>query len=317
MQRAIDLYTLNAGSRLRQPDWRWALARRLVDAKPPSAPHRRIKHPDRDVVAAGDMMQLVEGDMPESARLEGLDRAGHHKSDAYVFHHRGIVAASVDPPNGSDDYPLTGPLTADAVARAQLEALVLADRPAESIAKIANLSPEAVTQYEKWWFDVRDRLKSPGWVATNVIGSLQQGTPALLLPALIRAYGYYTKSSRIVRAVSGLFDGPAARQAARDPTKFFSQDALAAGGLKAALAVRLLPLTRKTYARMIELHGEATSLSLKAGESVGSEDERRFRDAARQLFDNVEQGYRKAPVEEARGITPPRLMIPAAGGDAG
>src|SRR5438067_1928326 len=88
----------------------------------------------------------------------------------------------------------------------------------------------------RWHLAGRDRLDRPGWVAANVIGSLHHGSVAALLPALVRAYGYYTRSARIVRAAATGFDHAAARRAAREnPDRFFAADAVSAGGLKAAL----------------------------------------------------------------------------------
>lgn len=307
MIRPIDLLTYRPDSRLRPSSWRWDLARYFRDR---SYDDPNVDHPDLDVVAAYRLMFVVEGERTETDRLSKLLSLPTSQTDAYAFHTRAILARDTDiPGNDPDsDYPMCGPLTADAMAKAQLEAFVLAGKSAEHISKVTGLDPSAVTQYEKWWFDVRDRLANPGWVATSVIGSLQQGPPSMLLPSLIRAYGYYTKSSRIVRAVTGLFDAPSARAKAKDPAQYFAADAVFSGSLKAALAVRMMPLGRRTYARVMELHHAAMDVALKSGQDAGTEDANTFREASARLFKQLDRKYHEAPIETPESPPVPRLV---------
>jgi hypothetical protein len=214
-------------------------------------------------------------------------------AQAYSFWVAGAVACGVRSDGSSgqpDDDRMYGPLSENALAVAELEALVLARKKPEHISKHTGLSASAVRWYEALWFDVRDRLCRPGWVSAQVIGSLHQGSVATLLPALVRAYGYYSKSTRTVRqAVTG-FDPVAARQAARDnPDRFFAADAIAAGGLKAALAIRLMPLVdRKVYGRVIELHQEALRIQADTAEPTGGADQARWRESFAKLQSKID-----------------------------
>jgi len=295
----IDLFSLSPTSAMRPPAWRWELARLLTDRRVGRDP---VIHADPDVTAAAHMQDLTAVDATTAGQVEAYLSVPQHQADAYVFHSRTRLAGDCDPPKPADpalaeDYPMHGPLTAEAMARAHLEALVLARKSPEAIAKHVGLTPEAVTQYERWWFDVRDRLPRTGWVAHRVIGSLHQGPPHILLPALVRAYGYYTRSTRVVQTVVGAFDPVQARAAGRDPARFFASDAVAAGGLKAALAVRLMPLTRRTYARVMELHHQALEVATKAGQAGGTDEEQKYKTALGELFGKVDHRYRQAPVE--------------------
>lgn len=314
MSQVLDLFSLRPESALRPPDWRWDLARQLNDRR--ASKDDKAAHRDPSVTAAVKLQDIIDKGMTDAQRLAAYTSVDPDQADALVFHQRSAVAELAVPAEESKDYPMAGPLTADALARAQLEGLVLARKTPEFIAKRVGISSRAVEWYERWWFDVRDRLDRPGWVAAHVIGSLHQGSPALLLPALVRAYGYYTRSTRVVEAIAGAFDGPAARQAARDPAKFFAADAVSAGGLKAALAVRLMPLTRKTYARVMELHHAAMGVAIKTGQTDESEAEKKYAVAARQLLDRADRKYREAPDEDVH-VEPLLPRLAAHDGDAG
>lgn len=255
--------------------------------------------------AVADAINLQDGldEHQSEADLATVLDIGGDASDAYLFYTSGVSAELQG--NGSNQsntnpVPGTGPLSAQALARAELEALVLADRPADKIAKVVGLSPGAVTAYEQFFFDVRDRLDRPGWISANVIGSLFDTSPLVLLPNLIRAYGYYTRSVRVVRTLVGGFDQAIARRAGRDPGRFFGADALTAGGLKAALAIRMMDVTNpKVFGRVIELHHEAADLEVKrAGVTGGgSEAEDKFKAAFAIIRGKIDRGYQEEPID--------------------
>lgn len=316
MLKATERLVLRPDSHLRPPAWRWELARLLVGNLPtPDRYSTPVHHHDPEVESAARTLQLLEKPgIDEDERLDNFGAIHPHQADAYVFYDSAVFAAVTDPvlPAGSgESHPMVGPLTAEAISRAQLDALILAGKSPDRIANIMGLPEAVVTQYESWWFDVRDRLKHKGWVAAKVIGSLLQGPPALILPALIRAYGYHTKDSRIVNRVVSMFDSKTTRNMARDPVTFFSKDAVAAGGLKAALAVRLMPLGSKTYAQVMELHHDAMEIAAKSGQGAASESEEMYRGAAHSIFGRIEHGHRMAPVEVVPELQAPRLVIPA------
>lgn len=241
-------------------------------------------------------------------------------ADAYDFWEAANVAANTAIPSAPDGARTWGTLVGDAMVRVELEALVLANKSPTKIARHVGISEQAVIWYERWWFDVRDRLTNAGWISTQVIGSLHQGTIATLLPATIKAYGYYTRSARIVKAAAGMFDINAARRAGRDPGRFFATDAANAGAIKAALVARMLPIhDPRTYARVIELHHEARDVDAKTKQLGGSEDEALFRDATSRLFGRVERGYGAAPTDAPEVRQLPRLVTtePPLEADAG
>jgi hypothetical protein len=64
-----------------------------------------------------------------------------------------------------------------------------------------------------------------------------------------------------------------------------------ASGLKAALAARLLPLDRRTYARVVELHHEALDLEAKAQLTGSSAAESTYLDAVNRLSGALAHGY--------------------------
>jgi hypothetical protein len=194
---------------------------------------------------------------------------------------------------------------------AELEAYILAGKSHERIAARTGLSADAVAWYEALWFDVRDRLKYTSWVLANVIGSLHQGTIATLLPALIRSYGYHSRSTRVIAAVASGFDRRTAAIAASDPDKFFAADATFAGALKANLAIRLLPLQdRRTYARAIELHQEATRIAADTAAHAGGDAENKLRAAVQELGQRMKFQYAKAPPPEQAEARLLRLRPP-------
>lgn len=315
MISAFTVTTFRPTHPLRAPAWRWAAAKWVRDG----APANPRTAPD-DHVKAAAQFQRVMAEGNEAQRAREYERSPD-LTEAFHYHQWGTLASeeavAVDGGDARDPYSATcfGPLTAPAMALAELEALILAGKPAAKIAVHTGLSVGAVGWYERLWFDVRDRLNRAGWVAANVIGSLHQGTVGALLPALVRAYGYYTKKARIVRAVVAAFDAPAARAAAEDPARFFLADAASAGGMKAALAVRLLPLNKRTYARVVELHHQAIEVDAKAKLTDASTDEAKFRQAAELLAGRIDKRYGAAPVETADFTAPGPRLLPAAAPD--
>lgn len=294
---------LNArpGCAQRPPDWRWELARaRREYARDPRT--LGLLAVDEYVGLAEELQAAADLSSPDPDRLAFLLTAAE-AAEAYAFR-VGTLAAESAP---GEDGQFYGPLTAMAMSRAELEALVLAGKSPKTISKVCGLSEAAAGWYERFWFDVRDRLGRPGWVAANAIGDLHQpGTPAALLPALVRAYGYYTKSARVVRAVVSTFDAPAARRAAKDPGRFFAADAAQSGALKAALATRVWGIHPKSVARIVELHHEALDIEAKFSNLGGSDAEAKYRDAAARVLGTIELAYGAEPDDDAPSL--PRLV---------
>jgi hypothetical protein len=298
----FEKLNLRPGSPFRPVTWRWQLAQEIRSG--PAA--RRRACPDDQVRTAVEVQEgLEQYDVDEKLRL--LDRHDG-LGDAYAFWVSGSTTAA-------DKGPGSGPLSSAALAQAELEALVLAGKRPEKIAAHTGMSEAAVGWYEALWFDVRSRRRHPGWVAANVIGSLHHGTAATLIPALVRAMGYYTRSMRVVTAVTCSFDGRAARTSADDPARFFASDAIFAGRLKASLATRLYTLDQKTFGRIIELHHEAVDLETKTRQTTGSEGETKFLDAFKQLQKSLSTkgSYGWGDADQATPV--PRLAIGGAEDD--
>lgn len=308
MDEALDLLVLRASSGRRPPAWRWRLARLLRDA-PASA---KAITTDAAVSLAMELQTGIDEAADQLETLQILLRVGD-AAEAYEFWLSGKTAEALPPPpsggNEEEEKQSGGPISPAVLARAEIEGLILAGKRPELIAKQMGLSVAAVGWYEQWFFDVRDRLKSPGWISSAVIGNLHRGSPAALYPSLIRAYGYYTRSSKIVRAVTGTFYAAASRRNAKDLDTFFQADARQASGMKAALAARLLPLNSHTYARVIELHHEALDVEAKNNKQLGgTESEEQYKEAVGKLKGNVVWGYGQAPTNLSEERTRPRLV---------
>lgn len=309
MDLASELLLAQPDNPLRPPAWRWEAARELANR----ADAHAIYVDDVALRVALDLQKLMEKSKTERnvrAAIEPMRSA----ANAYAFWANSQAAVPLPPPvvPGQPASPAPpGPVPTASLYAAELEALVLAGKPTAKIARITNVPEPAVRWYEQLFFDVRDRLRRPAWVTAHAIGPLHQGTVNMALPALIRAYGYYTRSARIVRAVTSTFDATAARAAARDPLRFFTNDAAAAGGLRSALSIRLTPIGPKTYARIVELHHEGLEIELKAQSGSGGETEDQYRRTIEVFAKQVEWSYREAPVGLPESLPGPRLVAAA------
>jgi hypothetical protein len=298
----FEQLNLRPGSPFRPVTWRWQLAQQIRSGPPV----RKKTYPDDQVRAAAAVQEGLEHYSTEE-KIRTLDEYPA-LGDAYAFWVSGSASSASSGPGG-------GPLSSAALAQAELEGLLLAGKKSDKIGAHTGMSAESVDWYEALWFDVRTRRKHPGWIAANVIGSLHQGTPATLIPALIRAMGYYTRSSRVVKAVAGSFDGVAARQSADDPAKFFASDAIFSGRLKASLATRLYTLDQKTFGRIIELHHEAVDIETKTRSMSGSENEAKYNDAFDMLRKNLSTKTAYGWGDSGQIVPTPRLAIGGNEGD--
>lgn len=302
MSPEFELLNLRPGSPFRPVTWRWQLAQQIRSG----APSRKKPYPDDKVRAAAEVQAGLEHYSVEE-KVRTLDQYPA-LGDAYAFWVSGSAARAETGPGG-------GPLSSAAMAQAEMEGLILAGKKPEKIAAHVGMDPESVSWYESLWFDVRDRRKHPGWIATNVIGSLHYGTPTTLIPALVRAMGYYTRSSRVVKSVASAFDGVSARQAGNDPAQFFASDAVFSGRLKASLATRMYALDQKTYGRIIELHHEAVDLETKTKQLSGSETEAKYKDALNLFTKNLMTKGAYGWGDSGQTLPAPRLAIGSAEGD--
>lgn len=300
-----SLLALRPDHPFRPPDWRWELARLRREGAVPrylsAVADPAVNH--AETIQNGFDAAASVGDASAALNAVGPDAA----LAASFWLHTGAPEQPSDPPPPPPGPPAQGGPPARRAAqppahdlsleRPALEAYVLAGKPLEKIGPAFGLTPAAVRWYETFWFDVRTRRRQEMWVASNVIGPLHEGPPAVILPRLVRAYGYYTGSTRLVKALVSSFDRGSAASAARDPANFFGRDARAAINMKAALAARMMPLTDRTYARVLEVHQEVADLELKAREAVGTASENTYKEAAAALFGRVRAEYGKVPTD--------------------
>lgn len=302
MSPEFDALNLRPGSPFRPVTWRWQVAQEIRSGPP----NRRRAFPDAQTRTAAEVQDGLER-YTAADKLRALERVPD-LADAYAFWVSGTAASA----SGG---PTVGPLNPIALAQAELEAMVLAGKKPEKIAAHTGMSVGAVGWYEALWFDARSRRKHAGWIAANVIGSLHQGTVTALIPALIRAMGYYTRSMRIVKAVTSSFDARAARASGSDPSRFFAADAIFSGRLKASLATRLYQFDPRTFARIIELHHEAVDLETKTRQVGGSENETKYLDAINNLKRNLQTAGAYGWGDSGTGKPAPKLMIGGAEDD--
>lgn len=123
------------------PDWRWLRAQALADAgKMP-----RRDGDDRYVKKAYKfLMQMRRNDRKSEVRLQN-----HYPA---LFHAFRIYETTSTP------------------IRWLLEAGIVADEPAESLALYLNTDEAVITAFERTFFDVRDALANRGCIVANVIG---------------------------------------------------------------------------------------------------------------------------------------------------
>jgi hypothetical protein len=133
-----------------------------------------------------------------------------------------------------------------------VEARVLADEPAEDIARKCNLLPGGVEAYENLFFDVRDKLGAESWVLCQAIGlNAHAGLTELDLGVRWKLVGY----KRGPLALDALIGHTAGRPWPESPEALGEALAAAAESLlgwKKLLAAHLQPVTPAPQIRPIE-----------------------------------------------------------------
>ena len=155
------MYTLaKLQSCLRPPDWRWQYSQRLASR------HRLERNLlTRDpVLLAAVMYHRLLNDCHTGEQRRRLGDLFPEMERALAVHE-------------THDYPL----------RWEIEARVLARQDDHAVGLACGVDAAVVATYERLFFQVRDRLDSPGWIVHKAIGQLVPNN----VGAIWRHYGYF------------------------------------------------------------------------------------------------------------------------------
>lgn len=310
MPDELDILRNRAGHPQRAPDWRWWLAGHIRDN-----PHFTGQENDDPALERAGMFQGLYKDHQSTAELsEGL-RSGAEYAEAYQFWHIAQSAETEDQVRrGTDESKFEfKTVIHKRIELAELEGMILTGSSYEDIAGYAAITPAGIRAYEELFFDVRSRLRSSNWVTSVAIGSLHQGNPLTMIPALIRAYGYQSRSLDVTRQVADTFASHLVHIAAdADANRFFDEDRRSTNSMRAALASRMRPYNRYTYEKIIEIQNDTLEVDAKLKLHQGAQAEQELRDAAKRIKDALDVGYRMEPTnfaEDRANGNGPRLLV--------
>lgn len=283
MKELADMDVPYRDNPYRPPDWRWKVASEYRQAPGRRNVRRSV---DAVVLRAAAVQEDMSRFGPGSTRSAYLTAYGPVGS-AVRLYSAGVAAA--DP---------TATNRAPAMLTAELEGYVLAGLDDRGVAdRLGGLVPPPVVKaYHDLFFDVRDRLEASAWVAASVIGSLQEGTPDVLLRALVRAYGYYFKSADVVGSMARAIDVAATRRPPRELYDAVLEDAKLALAVKASLTARAVRPGERTFRSVLEMQLRQVEINNQAGDVSG--DKRQIQEAMTHLLTaRAKWAYRSAPAE--------------------
>jgi len=213
----VPLRELRSSNPMRPPNWRWEVSRNRVETK------------------AGVPRELLDRPIVQASRLQkALWRCRNER-------HFAAIESCREP------YPQL--MTAldiwhsGGLLRDQIEARVLADEDPASISLKTGFEPEVIHQYELHFCDLRSRLDAPAVINNLAIGQWVQDEPdARGQTTLWKAIGYASRSGHVLdQLIYGrvLSNDPATT---KEVAEFFRRDAWATLSMRAAIAIRTLPL---------------------------------------------------------------------------
>jgi hypothetical protein len=160
--RLASINTLSCVTR--PPDWRWQRAGELLQQ---GRPLRRCK--DYNEVAQVHRFRV------------GMNNA--RTADAHL-----VLAERY--PDIYDAWSIYA--SEDRALRHEIEARILAREPFETIASKVAASSDVVTAYEKFFFNVTDRLDSPSYITHQVLDKALRSSPAERTPDFLwKIFGYW------------------------------------------------------------------------------------------------------------------------------
>lgn len=127
--------------------------------------------------------------------------------------------------------------------RAEIEARILADEDPAAIASKAGVETQVIELFEVYFCDLRSRLEIPGIITHIALEQqLQRDLDPKDYPKLWKHLGYASRSGHVVDQLIHGRVLSADPQAAKEVLTFFRQDAWDTLAMRAAIAMRTLPM---------------------------------------------------------------------------
>jgi len=150
--------------------------------------------------------------------------------------------------------------------RGELEARILAQESVDTIARKVALTCEAVTAYEKYFFNVTDRLDAPGYITHIIFGrSVQTGLAEREYDLLWKMYGYWC-GPFVLDAIMYHFNNPSRPESSENVGALLNSDINETLRLRTAMLMRQRPADWERqveignmYMRMLELERNANA----------------------------------------------------------
>ncbi len=243
---STDVLTVNHRSNeFRPSDWRWQVAK-VISTSPPYP-----EWADEFVYYAVTLLRQVSSTSKDNVVLKS-----GHLGQAFQLYASIRQAAGIN--------KIQGP----ALSAAELEGYILADISKEEISSQLGVSVKVIDWYEKLFFDVRDRLSNRAWITGTVIGGIYNHSVESLVPALAKAYGYYTKDPTLIRLLlRGVDADGTVTAASKGPLAALHYDTKVSLAIKADLATRLTEPSGKSFRSLVEMYNKQLEISQKVDAS--------------------------------------------------
>lgn len=196
-------------------------------------------------------------------------------------------------------------LYGSSVVTLELETMILANAKPITICHNTGLNPLTVDAYEKLFFDIRDRLNMTSWVCGHVLEPLRVVEADkkvgldILLPRLIKAYGYLAKNYNLAKLFLRTIDPVSIRRSARSGGVYEAafSDLMGTSVQQAVLAARMVdPSNPKAYRSITEMFIKIAECAREKG-AEGSDNQEVFSNAIQKLFSAVDWQYAKDPTQ--------------------
>lgn len=222
----VSVLNLRAESPFRPVDWRWSVAKLI-----------------RSDTRIASLLQGRHDEWTKKARkFQQAHEAARDDYDRLLLVRRWPSLLEAFNLKFEEDYSRR-------LLRYEVEARLLAAETEDRISERTRVSPAAVSWYEKLFFNVSDRLDSPGYISHVVIGEkLQSGLTDGDHDVLWKMFGYWGKSHVIDAVAYRSYDSTAPDNAGQT-AQFFNDDAQKTAVMKTAIAMRSMP--NNSYTREV------------------------------------------------------------------